>query len=187
VFAVAVMFGTWMSIATALGASFVIEVIAGHRGHGAAPVLRIQAIVFLVSFVSTSSALGLVALARYRELLIASAATLVLNIALGLALVPSLGAEGGAIADVVAEAAAAVALTTLLVRAVPEHRIGVSFLPALALATAASAIAVPLPIGSFGRAAVATVLFFAVLLRAGVLPAEVTDAARRLPLVRARA
>ena len=184
VFAVAAIFGTWMSIATILGAGFIIDVIAGHGGRAAAPVLRIQAIVFLASFVSTSSALGLVALQRYRPLLLATVATLVLDIVLGLSLVPSMGAEGGALADVIAEAFAGVGLTALLIRAVPEHQIRFSFVPKLALAAAVSAVVLALPIGSFGRAALASVLFFGVLLRAGALPAEVIDVARRVPFVR---
>src|SRR4029077_8503085 len=65
VFAVAVICGVWMSLVVALGATFIVDLIAPPAGRGAIPVLRIQGIVLALSFVSTSSALGLVALRRY--------------------------------------------------------------------------------------------------------------------------
>ena len=51
----------------------------------------------------------------------------------------------------------------------------------LLLAAGAAAATLALPVGSLGRASLATVLYFAVLARTGALPSEVTDAARRLP------
>jgi O-antigen/teichoic acid export membrane protein len=184
VFTVAVLGGAWMSLATALGARFVIDVIAGAHGHAAAPVLRIQGLIFLVSFVSTSSALGLVSLKRYRPLIVASAGALVLDVGLALALIPALGARGGAIADVVTETVAAVWLTANLARAVPGHRISAAFIPALALALGASSLVLLLPLGSLARTALASVIYFGVLLLTRALPAELTHAARRLPLLR---
>jgi O-antigen/teichoic acid export membrane protein len=184
VFAVAVLGGAWMSLASALGARAIVDAIAGPHGHAAAPVLRIQGLIFLVSFVSTSSALGLVSLKRYRPLIVASAGALVLDVGLALALIPSLGAKGGAIADVVTEALAAVWLTASLARAVPGHRITFAFAPALLLAAAASALVLLVPVGSLAQAAGASVIYFTVLLLTRALPAELTAAARRLPLLR---
>jgi O-antigen/teichoic acid export membrane protein len=180
VLAVALIFGAWMALASSLGAGFVIEAIAGGRGRGSVPVLRIQALMFLVSFLFTANALHLVSIRRYRPLLVASSAALALNVLLALLLVPSLGAEGGAIADVVTEAAAALALSALVARSTPGLRLAGSFVPALVLACAACAPVLLLPIGSLGRACLASAVYFAVLLAARAIPREVLDAARRL-------
>src|SRR6202035_3463408 len=73
IFDVALIFGIWMSLAMALGAGVIIDVIAGaHRGHGAVSVLRIQGVVLTASFVSVSSMFGLLALRRYRQMLVAT-------------------------------------------------------------------------------------------------------------------
>lgn len=184
VFTVAVICGVWMSLAIALGANFIIDVIAGSQGRGAVSVLRIQGIVLAVSFIFTSNALSLVSLRRYRPLMIASSSALVLNILLALALVPALGARGGAVADVVTEAMAAIGLTITVIRAVPAHNIKPSLAPPLALACAAAAVVLLLPIGSLARVIGATIIYFGTLLRAGAIPHEVIHAARRLRVMR---
>lgn len=184
IFAVAVIGGAWMSLATALGASVIIDLIAGARGHAAVSVLRIQALVFLLSFVSTSSALGLVALRRYRPLLVSSASALLLNVALAVALIPPLGARGGAIADVVAELLPAIGLTFVLARSVHNHDIRISLLPVVGLSCAVSLLVLLLPIGPVAQAAGATIIYFGVLLATRAIPPEVTSVARHLPIVR---
>lgn len=184
IFAVAVIGGAWMSLATALGASVIVHLIAGARGHAAVSVLRIQVLVFTLSFVSTSSALGLVALRRYRPLLLSSAAALVLNVALAAALIPPLGARGGAIADVVAELLPALALTITLSRSVPDHEIQPWLLPVVGFSCAASLLVLLVPIGAVAQVAGATIIYFGVLLVTRVIPPEVTSAARQFRLVR---
>jgi O-antigen/teichoic acid export membrane protein len=186
VFTVAVICGVWMSLALALGASLIIDVIAGGHGRGAVPVLRIQALALIVSFVSTSSALSLVALKRYRPLILASSSALLLNIVLALVLVPALGAKGGAVADVVTEAVAAVGLTVTLIRAVPEHQITLAFVPSVVLACAASTVVLLLPIGAVAQVIGATAIYVGTLLLTGTIPDEVIDAARRLRVMRTR-
>ncbi len=184
---VAVICGVWMSLATALGAKFIIDVIAGKQGAGSIPVLRIHSLMFIVSFLFTAGAVYLVSIRRYRPLLIAASSALALNIVLALVLVPDLGARGGALADVITEAVAAIGLTAVVVRAAPRHRVAASFVAALILACAASASVLLLPIGSLAQASGATIIYFAVLLAAGAVPREVIDAARRLRRVRASA
>jgi O-antigen/teichoic acid export membrane protein len=187
VFTVAVICGVWMSMAIALGASFIIPLIAGSQGQGAVPVLRIQGLVLLGSFVSTSSALTLVSLRRYRALIIVSSCSLVLNILLGLLLVPPLGAEGGALADVLTETLAAVCLTGILIRAVPRHQITIAFVPAVVLACVVSAVVLLLPIGTVAQVIGASVLYLGTLILTRTIPVEVIDAVRRLKPMRAPA
>jgi O-antigen/teichoic acid export membrane protein len=186
VFSVAVICGVWMSLAMLLGASFIIDLIAGSKGRGAVSVLRIQGIVLTASFISTSSALGLIALRRYRAMIVASSSALALNVVLGLALVPALGARGGALADVITETLVAIGLTGVLVHAVARHRIRGSVAPSVLLAAALSVSVLLLPIGSFARTVVATIIYFAVLLLLRAIPDEVIDAARRLRTMRRR-
>jgi O-antigen/teichoic acid export membrane protein len=184
VFAVAVIGGVWLSLAMALGASFIIDVIAGGKGRGAVSVLRIQGVVLTASFISTSSALALISLRRYRPMIVASSSALALNIALGLMLVPVLGARGGALADVVTEVLVAIGLTAVLMHAVPRHQIRASVVPPVLLAAGLSASVWLVPMGSVARVVVATIIYFGVLLLAGAIPDEVTEVARRLRMLR---
>jgi O-antigen/teichoic acid export membrane protein len=177
-FTVATICGLWMSLALALGASFILEVIAGSAGRPAVPVLRIQAAVLTLSFVSASGALTLISLRRFRPLIVTTGAALLLDVALGLALVPGLGARGGALADVVSEAMTAIVLAWIVIRSVPEQRISLSVAPPLLLATATGASVVLLPVGAVAHVALATLVYFGVLLATDSLPPELLAAAR---------
>jgi O-antigen/teichoic acid export membrane protein len=185
VFIVALIVGAWLSLAIALGAPFITNVIGGTEVQGAVSVLQIQGVLLTVSFISTSSAFNLVSRRRYRPLVIASTCALVLNIVLVLVLVPGLGARGGAIADVIAELGMAIGLTAVLMRAVPQHQIKASALPPLVLASALAATVALLPVGSGPRVIGATIIYFGVLLLAGAIPDEIITAARRLRGLRA--
>jgi O-antigen/teichoic acid export membrane protein len=184
VFTVAVICGVWMSLAMALGASFIIDVIAGSKGRGAVSVLRIQGVVLTASFISTSSALGLISLRRYRTLIVSSSSALALNVVLGLLLIPALGARGGALADVVTETLVAVGLTSVLVRAMPSNQVNASVAARVLFAAALSATVLLAPVGSVAHVIGATVIYFGVLLATRAIPDEVIDAARRLLTIR---
>jgi O-antigen/teichoic acid export membrane protein len=186
IFSVAVICGVWLSLATALGAGFIIKVIAGHQGRGAVSVLRIQGVVFTVSFVYVANSLSLVALRRYRPVIIGSSFALALNVTLALILIPGLGARGGAVADVVTETLAAIALTAMMLRIVPGHRVKPSLFAKVALAACVSGTTVFLPIGSPARVASATIIYFVILLFTRAIPAEVILAARRIGFARAQ-
>src|SRR5205807_5857718 len=103
----------------------------------------------------------------------ATSSALVLNVALGLILIPALGARGGAIADVATETVTAVGLTVTLMRALPRHGISASIIPPVALALAVAATAWLLPVGAVASVLLATVLYFGVLLPMGAIPNEV--------------
>lgn len=177
---IAVIGGVWMSLATVLGAPFIIRLIAGSPGHGAIAVLRIQALVFIPSFISTSCSLALISLRHYRQVTLVCAVALLLNVALGLVLVSALGAKGGALADVLTELAVATALTATLIRMLPGHRIPVSIVPPVVLALGLSATMLLLPIGSFARAIAGSLIYFGVLWLTRAIPPEVAEAAQRV-------
>jgi O-antigen/teichoic acid export membrane protein len=184
VFSVALICGAWMSLAIAIGARVIIDLIAGAQGRGAIDVLRIQAAVVVLSFITTSSALRLVALRRYRPMLVTSACALLFNIALTLVLVPAIGARGGATADVVSEAVLATMMTGVLLRAVPEHQIRASLFVPVVFASALSTVVLVLPIGPIPRVVCATCLYFGALLALGAIPVEITTAIRRFRVPR---
>jgi O-antigen/teichoic acid export membrane protein len=180
VLTVAAICGVGLTLVMALGASFIIPLIAGSKGHAAIGVLRIQALVFIVSFISTASALTLVSLRRYRALVISSTGALLLNIVLALVLIPADGARGGALADVLTEAAAAVGLTLTVIRSVPAHEISARVLPPLLIAGGAALAVLALPIGALAHAVLASVIYLGALLLMGAIPSEVIAAARAL-------
>jgi O-antigen/teichoic acid export membrane protein len=183
-FTVSIICGVWMSLAIGLGAPFLIDVIGGSQARGAVSVLRIQGLVLTLSFVSVSNAFNLVALRRYRSLAIASGCALAFNILLAVALVSILGAKGGALADVIAELMLAIALTVVLMHAVPRYQIRVSLVRSVLLAAALAVIVLLAPVGSLVRVIGATFIYFGVLRLMGAIPDEVLNVARRLPPLR---
>jgi O-antigen/teichoic acid export membrane protein len=187
VFDVAVIFGVWLSLVTAIAASVIIDLIAGAKGHPAIAVLRIQGIVLAISFIWASSMFALLAVKRYRPMLIACFAAVPLNIVLSLALVPALGARGGAIADVATESVVAVCLTFALVRALPRDELSARVIPPVLVAAVGAGLAWFLPGGAILRAIVATIVYFAILLALKAIPEEITNTVRRFPVARARA
>jgi len=108
--------GVLMCLLLTLGAPFVIELITGSSDHPASDVLRIQALAMIATFVASAAGYTLLSLRRHRELLLANLCSLVVVAALAFALVPSMGAEGGAIAAVVADFTLCVATTLLTLR-----------------------------------------------------------------------
>jgi O-antigen/teichoic acid export membrane protein len=176
----ALIFGPWMSIAVGLGASFIIAVLAGRRGQGAIAPLRIQGLVLTASFVSTSFMLGLLALSRYRQMLIATSLALAINVLLGILLIPPLGARGGAIADVATEVLVVIGVSLAFVRVARRPALTVSTLPAVLVASVLAIMTALVPIPAVFRVVVATLIYFGVLLIAGAVPDEIARAAHTL-------
>ena len=80
--------GAWMAIATVLGASVAIRIVAGDQYEPAVSVLQISGGVLAASFVAIASAYALVSLHRHRILLLANALALTTGIVLAVVLVP---------------------------------------------------------------------------------------------------
>jgi O-antigen/teichoic acid export membrane protein len=103
-FDVSLLIGVWISLSVAIGAYVAVEIVAGHAFDGATSVLRIQALSLITAFLVATWSFALLSLKRFRELLIANAIAAVTAAGLTIGLVPSLGAEGAAIATLAAEA-----------------------------------------------------------------------------------
>lgn len=174
---VSIIAGAWMGLVTGLGAGFAIDVLTDEPAAAAVDVLRILSLTVLLAFVSITAGTALVTMRRHRELLVGNAIALTVTLGATLALVPPLGARGGALATVLGEASLVVALVALVARGRPELRPRLVNVPRVVVATAI-AVALPVVAGVHAVAAVAlaTVLYFAVLTALRGIPAELTDA-----------
>ena len=113
----ALIAGTGLALLVVLSAPLVIAILAGPSGAPAVPVLQIQGIALIATFVSMSTGFSLLALERHTALLVANIGALAANIALTLILVPIGLARGAATAAVIAESCLALGQLALLVRA----------------------------------------------------------------------
>jgi O-antigen/teichoic acid export membrane protein len=176
-FEAAIIFGTWMALATVLGARFAIDVIAGPRFHPAIPVLQIQGAALLGTFLTVTWGTGLLALHRHRALLLTNLLGLVTIAAVTVALVPPLGEKGPAIATLVGESVLAIAYSIALLGSDRRLRVKVGVIPKVAVAAAAAASVALVP-GLDGLLLVlaATGVFFAVLWIVRGVPSELHEA-----------
>jgi O-antigen/teichoic acid export membrane protein len=177
VLVVALIFGVWMSLVLILGAGPIIGILAGAGYEPAVDVLRIQAIALLATFVAIACQFPLLALHRHQALLTANLAALVTSVGLGVALVPPLGARGGALATVGAELVLAAAAGFALVRADRGLRLPFGIIPPVALAAAAAAVLTAIPgLPDLVVCLLASGLYFGILFVMGRVPIEVLDA-----------
>lgn len=180
VFDVALIVAAWMSASVVVGAAFAIRVVAGQGFAPAVPVLQIQGLALVTTFMVAVFGSLLLSLRLYRSLLRANAIAVVLVTVLSLALIPSLDARGAAIAPTAAEACLAVAYAWSLFRTRPALRVSLSLLPRIALATGVGlGIAYALPISSAARLFVFGGVYIALIGALRAVPFEVVNALLR--------
>jgi O-antigen/teichoic acid export membrane protein len=176
-FEAAVIFGAWVSVATILGASFAIRVVAGSDFHPAVGVLQIQGAALLGTFLTVTWGTGLLALHRHRELLLANLLGLTTSGVVTAALVPSYGAKGAAIATVVGEFLLAVVYTLALLGPDRRLRVTIWVVPKVAAATAAAlALALVPGLTDIPLVLAATAAYFGVLWALRGIPTELHEA-----------
>jgi O-antigen/teichoic acid export membrane protein len=173
--------GAWLALMTALLAQLAIDVVAGPEFQPSVDVLRIQSIAVLGSFLVIAATHVLISLARYRDLLVLSGMALVLSAGLTLTLAPEMGAQGGAIANAGGEGLAALLGLAFLARAEGGMRIPLTTVAKVALALVAGGALILLGLPQVVTAALATLVFGAVLLLLHAIPDELLDA---VPLLR---
>jgi O-antigen/teichoic acid export membrane protein len=137
IFELSVLAGVWVALAVELGAHFATDVLGGSAAAPATPVLRIQGLAVMATFVAVACSFPLLSLRRYRALLVANALGLVVTLAVSLSLVPVLHARGAAIATVAAELTLAGATAIALMRAQPNLHLSWGVVPMALLAGAA--------------------------------------------------
>ena len=173
-FDVAVVFGAWMVIATAFGARFAIHVVAGHKFGPSIPVLQIQAFGLIATFLTVTWATVLLSLHRHRTILLANLVGLAASVATTLALVPSFGAKGAAIATVVGEGTLALIYSLAVVRGPQRVRVSLGVVPRTALAVGAAAALLLVPgLHGLGLVLAATAVYFAVAFAVRAMPPEI--------------
>jgi O-antigen/teichoic acid export membrane protein len=172
--------GVGIVLAVTFGAPFAIDVLAGGESDPSIPVLRIQAIAIVAVFVGTSLGYGLLALHRYGSILFYAVAALVAGLGLNALLVPSLEAEGAAIAYVGAEVVVMVLAYVLLMRAQPELHFSLRVPLRVAGAGAvAGGVALVPGLPSLPAAAAASALYVAALFGLRAVPQELLQAFKR--------
>lgn len=174
---VTLIVGVGLGLTIALGAEFVIGVLAKGKGHPAIPVLQIEALALVTQFVGSSWQYGLLALHRHRALLLTSAAGLAVSVCLTLVLVPVLQARGAAVAFAGAEVVVAAGSFACLRSARPDLRFSLR-VPVRVLLAALLGGAVSLLPGltSLAVAAIAGVVYLGALLALRAIPAELRQA-----------
>lgn len=150
------IFGAMIVLGIFVGAGDIIRIVAGTEFGPAAEVLQLQCLGLLGGFVSAVWGFALLSLGRYRAILAVTCGPLVLIIMLTLALAPTYGAVGAAIATAIGDFAFAVVGWIVLNRAIAPHRIAaLPIVRALLLAVPFAALTLvggvaPLVLGTFG-------------------------------------
>ncbi|MDW5593648.1 oligosaccharide flippase family protein [Conexibacter stalactiti] len=179
----ALLVGLGIGLVLAVGAVPIIAVLGGSEFAGADDALRIQSVAIAGAFVTQLATASLIAVQRNRELLLVNLLALIVVVVLGFTLIPLWGANGAALAASIGEVVLAFAGMTLLVRAQPDLRPDLRYVPKLLLAAGAGCLCLLLP-GSDAIAAVAAVVVYGVLAwLMRTIPDELVDALlRRQPL-----
>jgi O-antigen/teichoic acid export membrane protein len=142
IFEVSLILGAAVALGTLNGAQFMLHVVAGAKYAASAPVLEIQGIALVATFVLGGWSFALLSLKRYKDLLLANLAAFVVSCTLTVVLASNHGATGAAVATVCGEAVLATGSLLMLVRGHPELRprftialkVGLAIVPGVALA-----------------------------------------------------
>ena len=180
IFEVATVLGAFIALGLAVAAPFAIEVVAGKDFLESIPVLRLQAAGLLTSFLMVTWTFALLSLRLYRRLLIANAAAAVVAIVATLSLAPPLGAEGAALATVLAEATLAGVSLWGLQRSRPALSPNLRVVPKVVLAViVALGVALLVPASPFVLSIVAGAVYAAVAFATRAVPHELMTALKR--------
>jgi O-antigen/teichoic acid export membrane protein len=172
--------GLAFALAFALGAPFIIEVIAGADFAPAAGVMRIQSVTLFVVFLVVTFNYALLSLRAHRTMLLITGGALVVNAVGAGVLGAAYGARGAALATMVADVFGLLASGWVLARLqLPVGR-WMSVLPRVALASAPAAAAWFAPVADAAKAAIALIVYGLMLLILRAIPEELLVEARRL-------
>jgi O-antigen/teichoic acid export membrane protein len=178
-FELSVLVGVWLALMMVLGARFATDILGGQAAAPAAPVLRIQGLAVMGTFVAVACGFPLLSLGRYTALLLANVLGLAVTLAVSLSLVPVLHAQGAAIATVAAELALAGVSVVALIRARPNLRLPLGIVP-IALVAGGAGIGIGHLVGVHPVLEVlaATCVYALVLAAFGRFPPEIGHALR---------
>ncbi|MDQ3723756.1 MAG: flippase [Actinomycetota bacterium] len=175
---VALILGVWMTLAVALSADLIADLLVGSdEAEPVADVLRLQALILLPAFLNIALQTTLVALHRHRALFVVNGIALALIVALTFSLVVSFGARGAACAVIVGDTALMAMSAVALLRSHPHLRPQLRAVPRVAVATvAALLVALAVPVADALGVLLATVAYFGTLAALRAIPTELRDA-----------
>jgi O-antigen/teichoic acid export membrane protein len=176
---IAVISGVALVLITVRIAQPVMRVIGGHAFGPAGAVLRIQ--VGALAFIALQQIWGssLFALGRQRELILTNAAALAGVAAFAAILVPTFGAQGGAVAGICGDALLATLIYWRLHRVAGRVMMELGFLVRVAIAAAVAVVPLLLTgLPDFAAAALSGVVFIGIGELVGIVPDEVHTALR---------
>jgi O-antigen/teichoic acid export membrane protein len=168
------------------GAQFVIHIVAGPKYAAAAEVLQIQGLALIATFVLAGWGYALLAMKRYKEVLLANLIAFLVSGAATLALASTHGAVGAAVATVCGETVLAVGSLVVLVRGHRELRPRLGIVLKVVLAAAPAVVLALLPgVPSLARALLALLAYGVVIVLTRAVPEEAIELLparmRRLP------
>jgi O-antigen/teichoic acid export membrane protein len=176
IFEVSLILGVAAFLSTLAGAKFIIAVVAGPTFAASAPVLQILGVAMLASFLTAGWGFALISLKRYRGLLFANAAALVVSCVLTLTLASTHGARGTAVATLCGELTLAFGSLLVLLRGHPEYRPTLGVLAKVALAAVPGlAIVILLNLTSFESLVLALGLYGLLIVLTKAVPQEVLE------------
>lgn len=172
--------GVWMAASIVVGAPVGIAVVAGRGFAPSVPVLQIQGLAVIASFLVALFGSMLLSVRLFGSLLRANALAVAVATVLSLILIPAYGARGAAVAPTAAEGCLAVAYGWSLLRARPELSLSLRLVPRIGLATGvALGLAYALPISSAVRLIVFGAVYFSCLVALRAIPFEIINALLR--------
>jgi O-antigen/teichoic acid export membrane protein len=179
VFQASVVLGGLLVVALGLGATFVIDVVAGADFAPSAAVLRIQAVALMCTFAATTLFYALLSLRMHRAILLIVSTTLVVNVVLAAVLGSAHGSHGAAYAILGSELVGLVAAFVVLRRSHPSVAPRLAIVPRVGVAVAAGLLPALVPgLPSVVDAALGSVIYVAVIWAVGGVPGELIPAIR---------
>jgi O-antigen/teichoic acid export membrane protein len=176
---ISLIVGTGLALATFVGAPLAIDIVAGSEFEPSVDVLRVLAGALLPSFVFGVWGFALLALERYRGVLIANAIALLASAAILLGLAAPYGAFGAAFATLIGDTCLAIGYAVVLMRGHREFRVSLDLLPRVALACGIAACAMLVPaLPDIARLALAAALYVLALIVLRAIPEEIPQALR---------
>jgi O-antigen/teichoic acid export membrane protein len=176
VFQACVVLGGSLFVALLLGAPFAIDVVAGEDFAPSADVLQIQATALALAFPNSVMFYVLLTLRRYGILLGLSAGFLIVTVILAAVLGDARGAEGAAIATVVAEFAGLLAGYVAVLAVAPHVAPGLAVIPKVLVAAGAAAALLALGLSAIVAASLGLVVYAAIILALRGVPPELLEA-----------
>lgn len=173
----AIIAGVLVALVTVRAARPVMLIVGGPSFNGAGGVLRIQVASLLFIALYQTWTMALLALGRQRDLIFTNVIALLALAAFAAALVPALGAEGGAAASVLGDAVLASLIYWRMRKAAGRVALRVSFLARVALAAIVASAALFVPgLPELVAAVLTGLLFIGAGLLVGMFPRELWHA-----------